>query len=140
MPTAVSLFSGAGGFCEGVCLAGWKVVCAVESDAQACLTHSANFDDVALFKGDIARFLVDVQPSVPGLNELTGQNIDVVYGGPPCQGFSQIGPRNLDDPRNLLYEEFARIVRLLQPRAIVMENVPNMMAMQNGHFRHKIAH
>ena len=138
MPTAVSLFSGAGGFCEGVCLAGWKVVCAVESDAQACLTHSANFDDVALFKGDIARFLVDVQPSVPGLNELIGQNIDVVYGGPPCQGFSQIGPRNLDDPRNLLYEEFARIVRLLQPRAIVMENVPNMMAMQNGHFRVKI--
>ncbi len=138
MPTAVSLFSGAGGFCEGVCLAGWKVVCAVESDAQACLTHSANFDDVALFKGDIARFLVDFQPSVPGLNELIGQNIDVIYGGPPCQGFSQIGPRNLDDPRNLLYEEFARIVRLLQPRAIVMENVPNMMAMQNGHFRAKI--
>ncbi len=138
MLTAVSLFSGAGGFCEGVRLAGWKVVCGVESDAQACLTHSANFDDVALFKGDIARFLVDVQPSVPGLNELIGQNIDVVYGGPPCQGFSQIGPRNLDDPRNLLYEEFARIARLLQPRVIVMENVPNMMAMQNGHFRAKI--
>jgi DNA (cytosine-5)-methyltransferase 1 len=136
--TAVSLFCGAGGFCDGVRLAGWKVVCAVESDAQACMTHSANFDEVALYKGDIARFLADPQPGVPGLNELVAQNIDLVYGGPPCQGFSQIGPRDLGDPRNLLYEEFVRVVRLLQPRSFVMENVPNMVAMQNGHFRTKI--
>ena len=136
--TAVSLFSGAGGFCEGVRLAGWNVVCAVESDAQACLTHAANFGDVALFKGDIARFLQDEQPGVPTLGELTAQKIDMVYGGPPCQGFSQIGPRNLDDPRNRLYEEFVRVVRVLRPRAFVMENVPNMVAMKNGHFKTKI--
>jgi DNA (cytosine-5)-methyltransferase 1 len=135
---AVSLFSGAGGFCEGARLAGWKAVCAVESDAQACMTHAANFDEVALFKGDIARFLQDPQPGVPSLDELVACKIDVVYGGPPCQGFSQIGPRNLDDPRNRLYEEFIRVVRLLRPRAFVMENVPNMVAMQNGHFRTKI--
>ena len=136
--TAVSLFSGAGGFCEGARLAGWKVVCAVESDAQACLTHAANFGEVALFKGDIARFLQDAQTGVPSLAELVARKIDVVYGGPPCQGFSQIGPRNLDDPRNRLYEEFIRVVRLLKPRAFVMENVPNMVAMKNGHFRIKI--
>jgi DNA (cytosine-5)-methyltransferase 1 len=136
--TAVSLFSGAGGFCEGVRLAGWEVVCAVESDAQACLTHAANFDDVALFKGDITSFLQDAQPGVPGLGELVARKIDVVYGGPPCQGFSQIGPRDLNDPRNRLYKEFVRVVRLLRPRAFVMENVPNMVAMQNGHFRTKI--
>lgn len=136
--TAVSLFSGAGGFCEGARLAGWKVVCAVESDAQACLTHAANFGEVALFKGDIARFLQDAQTGVPSLAELIARKIDVVYGGPPCQGFSQIGPRNLDDPRNRLYEEFIRVVRLLKPRAFVMENVPNMVAMKNGHFRTKI--
>lgn len=135
---AVSVFSGAGGFCEGVRLADWKVVCAVEADARASLTHAANFDNVALFKGDIARFLKDGQPGVPELAELVAQKIDVVYGGPPCQGFSQIGPRNLNDPRNLLYEEFVRIVRLLRPRAFVMENVPNMVAMQNGHFKTKI--
>jgi DNA (cytosine-5)-methyltransferase 1 len=136
--TAVSLFSGAGGFCEGARLAGWKVVCAVESDAQACLTHVANFGEVALFKGDIARFLQDAQAGVPSLAELVARKIDVVYGGPPCQGFSQIGPRNLHDPRNRLYEEFIRVVRLLKPRAFVMENVPNMVAMKNGHFRTKI--
>jgi len=135
---AVSLFSGAGGFCEGVRLAGWNVVCAVESDAQACLTHAANFSDVALYKGDIVRFLQDDQPGVPSLRELTARKIDMVYGGPPCQGFSQIGPRNLADPRNRLYEEFVRVVRLLRPRAFVMENVPNMVAMKNGHFKARI--
>jgi len=136
--TAVSLFSGAGGFCEGARLAGWKVVCAVESDTQACLTHAANFREVALFKGDIARFLQDAQAGVPTLAKLVARKIDVVYGGPPCQGFSQIGPRNLNDPRNRLYEEFIRIIRLLKPRAFVMENVPNMVAMKSGHFRTKI--
>lgn len=135
---AVSLFSGAGGFCEGVRLAGWNVVCAVESDVQACLTHAANFSDVALYKGDIVRFLQEDQPGVPSLRELKARKIDMVYGGPPCQGFSQIGPRNLADPRNRLYEEFVRVVRLLRPRAFVMENVPNMVAMKNGHFKARI--
>lgn len=62
----------------------------------------------------------------------------MVYGGPPCQGFSQIGPRDHADPRNRLYKEFVRVVRLLKPRAFVMENVPNMVAMKSGHFKTKI--
>jgi len=135
---AVSLFSGAGGFCDGVRLAGWDIVCAVESDAQACLTHAANFSDVALYKGDIVHFLEDEQPGVPNLRDLADRKIDMVYGGPPCQGFSQIGPRNLDDPRNRLYEQFVRVVQLLQPCSFVMENVPNMVAMKNGHFKARI--
>src|SRR6267154_2593058 len=98
MLKAVSLFSGAGGFCEGARLAGWKVLCGVESDAQACRTHAANFRDVALFKGDISRFLCDSQPNVPSQSELNATSVDIVYGGPPCQGFSQIGPRDLTDP------------------------------------------
>jgi DNA (cytosine-5)-methyltransferase 1 len=137
MRKAVSLFSGAGGFCEGVRLAGFKVICAVESDESACRTHSANFTDVALFEGDIARFLRDEKPGIPGRAELANK-IDLVYGGPPCQGFSQIGPRKLNDPRNRLYREFVRVVRLLRPSMFIMENVPNMFAMKNGHFRAKI--
>jgi DNA (cytosine-5)-methyltransferase 1 len=138
MLKAVSLFAGAGGFCEGVRLAGFKVVCAVESDKPACQTHSANFGDVALFEGDITRFLRDEKAGVPGRAELTRKPIDLVYGGPPCQGFSQIGPRDLNDPRNRLYKEFVRVVRVLQPSMFIMENVPNMFAMANGHFRSKI--
>lgn len=131
---AVSLFCGAGGFCEGARLAGWQVVSAVESDAQACRTHAANFPDVKLYEGDIGSFLKGRRCTQAFPNE----SIDVVYGGPPCQGFSQIGPRDFSDPRNALYKEFIRICRTVRARAFVMENVPNMMAMKNGHFRTKI--
>jgi DNA (cytosine-5)-methyltransferase 1 len=110
-------------------------LCGVEADPQACETYAANFPDVALFKGDIARFLLDEQLDVPTLDALLKAGVDVVYGGPPCQGFSQIGPRKSDDPRNLLYKEFVRVIQALQPRALVMENVPNMIAMENGRFK-----
>jgi len=135
---AVSLFSGAGGFCEGARLAGWHIECAVESDKRACATYAANFDDVPLFKGDIAHFLNVPVAGVPTLEELVARQIDVVYGGPPCQGFSQIGPRDPNDLRNRLYLEFVSVVRQLQPRAFVMENVPNMLAMDNGRFKASI--
>lgn len=136
--TAISLFSGAGGFCEGARLAGWKVVCAVEADEHACKTHAANFPEVALFKGDITRFLAEERENFPTLKELKARHIDVVYGGPPCQGFSQIGPRKVSDPRNELYQEFVRVVRLLKPKAFVLENVPNMIAMKSGLFKTRI--
>jgi DNA (cytosine-5)-methyltransferase 1 len=131
--TAVSLFSGAGGFCEGARMAGWQVVAAVESDAQACGTHAANFPEVKLYEGDIADFFKG-----PSGRQVLSDPVDVVYGGPPCQGFSQIGPRDLSDPRNALYKEFVRVCRAVRARAFVMENVPNMVAMRNGHFRTKI--
>jgi DNA (cytosine-5)-methyltransferase 1 len=135
MPTAVSLFSGAGGFCEGVRLAGFKLACAVEMDEHAARTHGANFPKVPMFRGDVSRFLVDAHPGIPSKRELADQEVDLVFGGPPCQGFSQIGPRDLKDPRNLLYLEFARVLKALKPKVFVMENVPNMVAMKNGHFR-----
>ncbi len=136
--TAVSLFSGAGGFCSGVRLAGYEMKCAVEADPHACRTFSANFPDVPLFCGDIRSFLKEDRPEIPTLGELAAEDIDLIYGGPPCQGFSQIGPRDLRDPRNLLYREFARVVEALAPKAFIMENVPNMVAMRNGHYRDQI--
>lgn len=135
---AISLFSGAGGFCEGVRLAGYKVLCGVEADQNACRTHAANFPEVPLFKGDIERFLIDECADTPSREELVGTSIDLVYGGPPCQGFSQIGPRDINDPRNLLYQQFTRIIKVLAPRIFVMENVPNILAMRNGQYRDEI--
>ena len=138
MVNAISLFSGAGGFCEGARLAGWNVLCSVEADDHACLTYAANFPDVPLFQGDIGRFLVEKRTGVPEVEQLLGKGVDVVYGGPPCQGFSQIGPRDVDDPRNALYKQFVRVVRSLRPRVFVMENVPNMVTMKGGHFKDEV--
>ena len=137
-PAAVSLFSGAGGFCHGVSLAGYNVRCAVEADKDASGTHSANFPDVSLYEGDIQNFLNQNRPGIPTRKHLLAEGIDLVFGGPPCQGFSQIGPRDLKDPRNLLYQEFIRVVGELEPKAFVMENVPNMVAMRNGHYRDQV--
>lgn len=118
-------------------MAGWQVVAAVESDAQACKTHAANFPEVMLHGSEIASFLKG-SGNRSGQGEDPLEAIDVVYGGPPCQGFSQIGPRDLSDPRNTLYMEFVRICRTVRARSFVMENVPNMVTMGNGHFRTKI--
>ncbi|MBF3494957.1 DNA cytosine methyltransferase [Burkholderia pseudomallei] len=134
----MSLFSGAGGFCEGVRLAGWEVLCSVETDDHACRTYAANFPDVPLFQGDIADFLDEKSESDSKFEHLVSANVDVVYGGPPCQGFSQIGPRDVDDPRNVLYKHFVRVARAVQPRIFVMENVPNMITMKGGHFKDQI--
>jgi DNA (cytosine-5)-methyltransferase 1 len=138
MVKAVSLFSGAGGFCEGARLAGWDVLCSVESDDNACLTYAANFPDVPLFQGDIGDFLGTKSAKDPEFAHLASASVDVVYGGPPCQGFSQIGPRDADDPRNALYKEFIRVVSHLRPRVFVMENVPNMITMKGGHFKDEV--
>lgn len=134
--TAVSLFSGCGGFCEGVELAGFKIKVAVEWDGPSCETYRYNFPKTPLFEGDIHNFLTgDGKDDIEkyGLN-----NIDLVFGGPPCQGFSQIGPRDLSDDRNELYLQYARVLEMLKPKAFLMENVPNLLLMNKGQFRDAI--
>lgn len=135
-PSAVSLFSGCGGFCEGVELAGFEVKAAVEMDRFACETYRANFPKTPLFEGDIHEFLSG--RNLEAHRKMCGENVDLVFGGPPCQGFSQIGPRDLFDDRNQLYTQFARVVDELRPRMFLMENVPNILLMKKGHFRDAI--
>lgn len=129
---AVSLFSGCGGFCEGMELAGYEVKAAVEIDPFAAETYRHNFPHVPLFQNDIAKFVPAGARRMPGFDV---SDVDVVFGGPPCQGYSQIGTRNLKDERNSLYKEFARVVEQLRPRVFLMENVPNLLLMNKGHFR-----
>lgn len=132
MKTAVSLFSGCGGFCEGMELAGFTVKCAVEIDRFAAETYRHNFPGIPLLEDDVATFLADGEDHVRkyGLTD-----IDVVFGGPPCQGYSQIGTRDLKDERNSLYKQFSRIVEHLRPRVFLMENVPNLLLLNRGHYR-----
>lgn len=65
-------------------------------------------------------------------------NVDLLFGGPPCQGYSQIGTRLLDDPRNELYLQYVRILRTLKPRVFLMENVPNMLLLAKGRFKREV--
>src|SRR5205814_620148 len=122
-PRAVSLFSGCGGFCEGIELAGFDIATAIELDKFAAETYRYNFPKVPLIQGDVSDFLKG-EDGQRQRKEFAG--VDLVFGGPPCQGFSQIGTRDLNDERNALYEEFARVVGTLKPKVFLMENVPNL--------------
>lgn len=131
-PTALSLFAGCGGFCEGMKTAGFDIHAAVEMDRFACETYRHNFPSTPLVEGDVHDFL---KPRSKDIEKYRLASLDVVFGGPPCQGYSQIGTRRLDDERNELYLQYARIVGKLRPRVFLMENVPNIVQLNKGHFR-----
>jgi len=114
-PTIIDLFAGCGGLTEGFRQQGFTPVFAVEWDRSAAATYRHNFGDHVVCD-DIAQ--VD-DGDVPAA--------DVIVGGPPCQGFSQLGTRDPDDPRNVLWVEFARIVEHVRPKAFVLENVPQFL-------------
>jgi len=111
---AVSLFSGAGGMDVGFKKAGFNVVAASELDAYACATFRANHQETVLYEGDITENFE---------NLAIEKDLDVVFGGPPCQGFSVAGKMDPDDPRSKLIFRFADVVDALNPRVFVMENV-----------------
>lgn len=131
-PTAVSLFSGCGGFCEGIEASGATVRVAVELDKYACETYRHNFPSTPLFEGDVHGFLAEGASHVL---DYRLRDVDIVFGGPPCQGFSQIGQRKIDDERNELYKQYTRVVDTLRPRVFLMENVPNLALMNKGYFK-----
>ncbi len=122
-PIAVDLFAGAGGLALGFEQAGFDVVAAVEIDPIHSVIHKHNFPDCAVICQDVRTVTGDLIRERAGIGR---QSIDVVIGGPPCQGFSLIGHRVLDDPRNSLVMHFLRIVKELRPKAFVLENVPGM--------------
>ncbi|MBH1406244.1 DNA cytosine methyltransferase [Stenotrophomonas maltophilia] len=134
-PTALSLFSGCGGFCEGIKTAGFDIRAALEMDKYACDTYRHNFPSTPLIEGDVHDFLI---PGSSDSKKYRLKDLDIVFGGPPCQGYSQIGTRRLDDERNDLYLQYTRIVSDRRPKLFLMENVPNMIQLNKGHFKRLI--
>ncbi len=124
-PTVISTFAGCGGSSLGYHLAGFQELLAVEWEDNAAATFKLNFPDVSLFHGDIAKLSVEECMSLAGLTE--AGHLDVFDGSPPCQGFSTAGNRKFSDPRNSLFKEYARLLRGLQPKCFVMENVTGMI-------------
>ena len=110
-------FAGCGGLARGfIDLGGFRAVGACEVDGDACETYRRNIDE-SIF-----------EESVEGVASARWPNADVVIGGPPCQGFSQLGRRDPLDPRNTLWTHYARVLRASGAKVFVMENVPQLLA------------
>lgn len=123
-PIAIDFFSGAGGMSLGFEQAGFDVVLGVDCDGHHVATHERNFPYGKVLCGSVVELDGDKIRRLLGLK----QDIDLVVGGPPCQGFSNMGLRDLRDPRNSLVDHYVRLVLELRPKAFVMENVPGMLA------------
>jgi len=127
-PVGVEFFAGAGGLSLGFEQAGFDVAAAVEIDPVHCGVHALNFPHTPVLCRDVRTLSgADVRLAA-GLGK---RDIDVVFGGPPCQGFSLQGQRLLDDPRNHLVQHFLRLALELRPKYVVMENVPGMASGQH---------
>lgn len=122
-PIGVDLFAGAGGMTLGFEQAGFDVLAAVELDPIHCATHEFNFPFWSILCRDITNITGTEIRESSGIGD---RDIDVVFGGSPCQGFSLIGKRGLDDPRNALVFHFHRLVIELNPKFFVFENVPGL--------------
>lgn len=132
IPVAVDLFAGTGGLGEGLMSAGVRVAAAVELHPQPCLTYAFNHPDTSVLVGDIRRLPLERLEEV--VVTATGKsNVDVVVGGPPCQGFSTAGKKVSQDPRNNLFNQFVRIVEHFKPKLFLLENVPGFKRMHEGH-------
>lgn len=123
-PTVISTFAGCGGSSLGYRMAGFRELLAVEWNANAVETFRLNFPDVPVYHGDISALSVDECMRLAGVGP---GELDVFDGSPPCQGFSFAGRRQVDDPRNGLFREYARLLDGLKPRAFVFENVRGLV-------------
>lgn len=126
----LDLFSGAGGLSRGFLDAGYDVVLGIDSDKKALETFKKNHAGADTMQLD----LFDHE----NINEIQKYlnnkkiKIDVLVGGPPCQGFSLAGPRNINDKRNTLYTAMVEVAARLKPKAVILENVPGLLLLNNG--------
>jgi len=133
MFNALDLFCGCGGLSLGFEKAGINVIMGIDSWQDAIKTFNYNHKKA---KG-LCRDLSKIEPQEVE-NELNHKNVDIIIGGPPCQGFSVAGKRIIDDERNKLYKNFVKFVSYYKPKAFVLENVPNILSIGGGIVRDSI--
>lgn len=128
-PTAVDLFAGAGGFSLGVSQAGFNVLAAVEFDKAAAQTYRRNHKDTLMIRKDILKL---TSKELLKRIHLKKGMLDLLFGGPPCQGFTTINTkRSINDPRSKLMHEFIRITKEIQPKVFLIENVPGLLSFKD---------
>lgn len=131
---AIDLFCGCGGMSYGFEKAGYNILLGIDNDSKALETFELNHYGAKSICGDITEvtYEEDIKPLIGD------QKIDVIIGGPPCQGMSLSGPRKFDDPRNKLYLSYIRLVKEIQPKAFVIENVPGLVGLFGGQIKDSI--
>ncbi|MFY7993340.1 MAG: DNA cytosine methyltransferase [Bacteriovoracaceae bacterium] len=122
----IDLFSGCGGLSHGLELAGHKCLLGVDADKYAIESFGHNHKHAQTYLGDIKKLSEAKLKSL-----LKNQTIDMVVGGPPCQGFSTVGRGQVEDERNQLFKEFVRVVKITKPKVILFENVTGLVARKN---------
>jgi len=134
-PTVIDLFCGAGGLSCGFREVGFSVLAGLDNWEEALVTYRRNFPDTKTLNTDIEKVTAT---EINTVLESNAGKIDVIIGGPPCQGFSVSGKRLLNDPRNKLYKAFVSLVAYYKPKLFVMENVPGVMRLFNGKVKEQI--
>lgn len=131
---AIDLFCGCGGLSYGFEKAGYNILLGIDNDSKALETFELNHEGAVSICGDITEITYekDIRPLIGN------KSIDVIIGGPPCQGMSLSGPRKFDDPRNRLYLSYIRLVKEIQPKAFVIENVPGLVGLFKGQIKDSI--
>lgn len=123
----IDLFCGCGGLSLGFEKAGFKILLGIDAWQDAITTYNYNHKNSKGICADLSKLKPqDIE------SELNGNIVDLIIGGPPCQGFSVAGKRIINDERNKLYKNFVRFVDYFRPKAFVMENVPNILSIGNG--------
>jgi len=131
--TFIDLFAGCGGMSLGFEKVGFKGVLAIDNWQDALDTYSRNRQDATTQCADLSAVDPVMIKKEYGIND-----VSVIIGGPPCQGFSVAGKRIVEDKRNELYKSFVRFVDVFRPEAFVMENVPNILSLGKGVVRNSI--
>ena len=125
---SIDLFCGAGGMTLGFKQAGIKSILSTDIEETACLTLKINNPEIPVLCGDITKN--DTKKKI--IEYANKEDIDIICGGPPCQGFSMAGHRLSDDPRNQLFKDFITIVEYIKPKVVVFENVEGLLTFEGG--------
>lgn len=132
-PKIIDLFCGVGGFSLGFEKAGFETIIAIDIFDDAIATYNYNRGKKIAFNKNVEDLTNEELKEISEKNEIDG-----IIGGPPCQGFSTVGTRDINDPRNHLYKEYCRIVEQVKPRFFVIENVKGLLTLNGGMFKEDI--
>lgn len=133
-PTVIDMFCGCGGLSRGFMDAGYDVLLGIDNNLPALMTFQENHDGAVAMDGDLFQSSTILEMA----QRINNSNVDVIIGGPPCQGFSLTGTRNEEDERNTLFQAMVNAVAYFQPKAFVLENVPGLATLYKGKAKEQI--